>query len=214
MSRSPVKLADLQDASGVSTATIKYYVREGLLPRGVKTSATRADYGETHLQRLKLLRALVAAGVPIAQLREIVALIDTPPEGVDLLGAVQSAMTPDPGDVPEPPEVAQLAEELGWPEECLPARHALAQALRGMADAGLPMPLDRLRAYADAMTRVAEVDVATMTENSTTPEEAVTWVVAGTMSSDPVLQALRRLAQGAVAVRAAESVPDEDRRIH
>ncbi len=38
-------MAELSRRSGVPVATVKYYLREGLLPSGVTTSATRAEYG-------------------------------------------------------------------------------------------------------------------------------------------------------------------------
>jgi len=62
-----VLMAELSRSSGVPVATIKYYLREGLLPPGEATSATRAEYDETHLRRLQLIRALVEIGeVPVA----------------------------------------------------------------------------------------------------------------------------------------------------
>ncbi|HOZ59840.1 MAG TPA: MerR family transcriptional regulator, partial [Nakamurella multipartita] len=40
----PVRISELSRASGVPTATIKYYLREKLLHEGVLTSATQARY--------------------------------------------------------------------------------------------------------------------------------------------------------------------------
>jgi DNA-binding transcriptional MerR regulator len=55
-------MAELSRSSGVPVATIKYYLREGLLPPGAATSATRAEYDEAHLRRLRLTRALEDPG--------------------------------------------------------------------------------------------------------------------------------------------------------
>nr|MDT0525976.1 MerR family DNA-binding transcriptional regulator [Streptomyces sp. DSM 41633] len=38
-----MRLAELSERSGVPTATIKYYLREGLLPAGRRISATQAE---------------------------------------------------------------------------------------------------------------------------------------------------------------------------
>lgn len=46
-----MRLAELSERSGVSTATIKYYLREGLLTSGRQVNATTADYDESHLRR-------------------------------------------------------------------------------------------------------------------------------------------------------------------
>ncbi|MEP6649003.1 MAG: MerR family transcriptional regulator, partial [Lapillicoccus sp.] len=54
-----MRLAELCAATGVPAATVKYYLREGLLPPGERVSATRADYGPPHVERLRLIRALV-----------------------------------------------------------------------------------------------------------------------------------------------------------
>ena len=89
-------MAELSRRSGVPVATIKYYLREGLLPPGEATSATRADYGEHHLHRLRLIRALLEVGeVPLAGIGRILAAVDD--ESVSLhevLGAVQYALGP------------------------------------------------------------------------------------------------------------------------
>ena len=54
-----MRLAELCAATGVPSATVKYYLREGLLPAGEWVSATRAEYGPEHVERLRLIRALV-----------------------------------------------------------------------------------------------------------------------------------------------------------
>lgn len=72
-----MRLAELSTRSGVSTATIKYYLREGLLPSGRRVSATQAEYDEKHLQRLRLVRALIQVGrVPIASAREVLTALE------------------------------------------------------------------------------------------------------------------------------------------
>ncbi|MBP2049813.1 DNA-binding transcriptional MerR regulator [Streptomyces griseochromogenes] len=72
-----MRLSELSERAGVSLATIKYYLREGLLPPGERVSATQADYGSGHLRRLLLVRALIQVGrVPVAGAREVLATVD------------------------------------------------------------------------------------------------------------------------------------------
>ncbi|MET1074743.1 MAG: MerR family transcriptional regulator, partial [Umezawaea sp.] len=52
-----MRMAELSAESGVPVATIKYYLREGLVPAGELTSPNQAQYQARHLQRLKLVRA-------------------------------------------------------------------------------------------------------------------------------------------------------------
>lgn len=48
----------LADASGVPAATIKHYLREGLLPAPVKTSRNSAWYSPEYIDRIKLIKRL------------------------------------------------------------------------------------------------------------------------------------------------------------
>src|SRR2546422_2141244 len=91
-----MKIAELSRRSGVSGPTIKYYVREGLLRAGELTSPNQAHYDDTHLRRLRLIRALVdVGGLSIAATREVLAAIDEPRESIhETLGKAQSATTP------------------------------------------------------------------------------------------------------------------------
>ena len=69
-------LSELAEAANLPVATVKYYLREGLLPPGTPVTRTRADYSAGHLDRLRLVRALVdAAGLSIADARRIVAVV-------------------------------------------------------------------------------------------------------------------------------------------
>ena len=96
-SRKPrtVRISELAARSGVPVATIKYYLREELLPPGSLTSATQASYNESHLERLRLIRALIGpAGLSIAQTRRVLQSVDSPPESVhELLGVAAEAVT-------------------------------------------------------------------------------------------------------------------------
>src|SRR2546430_9317670 len=47
-----VRISDLSRQTGVPTATIKFYLREHLLPPGAMTARNQADYGSEHLRRV------------------------------------------------------------------------------------------------------------------------------------------------------------------
>ncbi len=57
-----MRISELSRTTGVPIATIKFYLREHLLPEGTRTSATQAQYGEEHVSRLRLVRALIGPG--------------------------------------------------------------------------------------------------------------------------------------------------------
>ncbi|MGA4841850.1 MerR family transcriptional regulator [Streptomyces sp. G45] len=85
-----MRISELSRRSGVPNATIKFYLREGLLPPGRATSATQAEYDETHLRRLRLVRALISTrGLSVSAAKEIVgSLSEVEGDTYELLGLV------------------------------------------------------------------------------------------------------------------------------
>jgi DNA-binding transcriptional MerR regulator len=53
-----MRMRDLEKASGVSRETIRFYIREGLLPEPDRTHRNSATYGDEHLARLLTIRRL------------------------------------------------------------------------------------------------------------------------------------------------------------
>ncbi|MBA2505128.1 MAG: MerR family transcriptional regulator [Thermoleophilaceae bacterium] len=51
-------MSELSEESGVSAATIKHYLREGLLPEPVRTSRNMAYYPPEFVERIKLIKQL------------------------------------------------------------------------------------------------------------------------------------------------------------
>ena len=53
-----LKMSELAERSGVSAATIKHYLREGLLPEPVRTSRNMAYYPAEFVDRIRLIKRL------------------------------------------------------------------------------------------------------------------------------------------------------------
>lgn len=53
-----MKMKELEDRSGIGRETIRYYIREGLLPEPERPKTNVAIYNESHLHRLNLIRTL------------------------------------------------------------------------------------------------------------------------------------------------------------
>ncbi|MGH4034449.1 MerR family transcriptional regulator [Actinomycetota bacterium Odt1-20B] len=202
-----MRLAELSERSGVSPATIKYYLREGLLPAGRRVSATQAEYDETHLQRLRLVRALIQVGrVPVAAAREVLAALED--ESLDhnsRLGTAVWALPhgPEPEDGDPAAEGARrtadaLLEHLGWPyvaelRDESPAYRMLVTAIATMARLGYPCSVDDLAPYGRAARQLAVTDLDLMERYE--PAEQLEAAVALTVLYEPVLLGLRRIAQ-------------------
>lgn len=191
-----MQISELSRRSGVPVATVKYYLREGLLPAGVSTSATRAVYDEAHVRRLRLVRALVEVGhLRLDTVRTILAAVDDDSATLhDTIGAAHTALAPR-GDASA--EARQTVERLlrrrRWRvHEQSPNRDALAVALDALDRVGHEVDSAILDTYADAAATVAREDVESVPTQE--PEDAVEHAVVGTVLFEPVLLALRRLA--------------------
>ena len=73
-----LRMGELAEASGVSAATIKHYLREGLLPEPVKTSRNMAYYPAEFVERIRLIKQLQEERY--MPLRVIKDLLDEDPE--------------------------------------------------------------------------------------------------------------------------------------
>jgi len=76
--RELLRMKELAEASGVPSATIKHYLREGLLPEPVKTSRNMAYYPPEFVDRIKLIKQLQEERY--MPLRAIKAVLDEDPE--------------------------------------------------------------------------------------------------------------------------------------
>ena len=191
-----MRMSDLSTATGMPVATIKYYLREGLLPAGASLSATSSSYDGAHVERLALIRALVeGAGLSIAQVRRVAQTLDNPPDTWhDMLGTAHGVLCGPADKGLETASVDTLLNRLGWAVgDCSPARADLARALAGLEGAGMAVSAHDLDGYAAAAKSAATIDVASLPKDS--PDAALRHAIVGTVLLDPVLVALRRLAQ-------------------
>ncbi|MFJ7271773.1 MerR family transcriptional regulator [Streptomyces sp. NPDC099050] len=203
-----MRLAELSERSGVSTATIKYYLREGLLAPGRRVSATTADYDEGHLRRLRLVRALIqVGGIPVATAREVLAHVDDESLGRTMrIGAALWALPQgpepdgaDPAVITARREVDRLLEMLGWSSarevgELSPVHRSLVSAVAALLRLGYPWDAELMSPYAELMHRAAVRDFDLM-ETYPSEEEKVETAVAAAVLVQPVLKAMHRLAQ-------------------
>jgi DNA-binding transcriptional MerR regulator len=201
-----MRISELADETGVALHTLKYYLREGVLMPGVATSRTRAEYAAEHVERVRLVRALVeSGGLGIAGVRAVLETLDHPPDSRhEFLGAAHLALPSPHADHVVDGELRAVIERLGWrvyPDS--PVLGTLSAALAGARAAGISVSPAHLERYARAAWQVAEVDLDVATE-ARTPAEALTTVTVGTVMLDPVLVALRRLAQQAVSASREE----------
>lgn len=191
-----MRISELSARADLPVATIKFYLREALLHEGMRTSPTQASYDDTHVQRLRIIRALIESGVSVAETRRVLAALDDPPlEAHALLGMAHAAVLPEVEGVLDTTEAKRLAEGLGWrPGMCDDAVLAgVARALQGLERAGFTVPTDVMPVYLDSIQALARAEIAGVPTESA--EAAVRYVVLGTVLVEPLLLALRRVAE-------------------
>ena len=203
-----MRLAELSERSGVSTATIKYYLREGLLAPGRQINTTTAEYDEGHLRRLRLVRALIQVGrIPVATAREVLGHVDDESLGRTIrLGAALWALPQgtepdeeDPAVVAARREVDRLLANLRWEtarelSALSPVHRSLVVAVAALIRLGYPWDAELMAPYAELMHQVARRDLDYL-ETHASDAERVETAVAATVLFEPVLTALHRLAQ-------------------
>ncbi|WP_441249428.1 MerR family transcriptional regulator [Kitasatospora sp. McL0602] len=224
-----MRLADLSEQSRVSIATIKYYLREGLLPPGRLVNATQAEYDESHLRRLRLVRAMIQVGrMSVAAVREVLVQVDDESLGrTTRLGAALWALPrateaapdeaeqdghgqdeagqDDPATAAARRQISDLIARLGWADVAAigplsPVYRELVATVASLQRLGYPLDADDLAPYARLMEQTAVHDLDRM-ERLRTSVEQVEEAVASAVLFDPVLLGLRGLAQQQEAAR-------------
>jgi DNA-binding transcriptional MerR regulator len=85
-----LKIGELAEQSGVPAATIRHYVREGLLPEPVKTSRNMAYYPPDFVARIKLIKQLQEERyMPLKVIRELLSTGDGDPDRLRALVAIE-----------------------------------------------------------------------------------------------------------------------------
>lgn len=207
-----MRIAELSRDSGVPVPTIKYYVREGLLDPGHLTSPNQAQYDESHLRRLKLIRALAeVAGLSIAAIRQLLAAASSPATSPrDALGKAQYATTPrydyqasDASRQAATDQAEELIRAHGWrinPNS--PAKELLTGVLAALRDLGQDDLLALAEAYTGPAEQIAAADLSVIGARPTLDSQLES-VIIGTVLGDSLLAALRRLAEENASIPAA-----------
>ncbi|MFE5244681.1 MULTISPECIES: MerR family transcriptional regulator [unclassified Streptomyces] len=214
-----MRIGELSRRSGVPVPTIKYYVREGLLPPGELTSPNQARYGDGHERRLRLIRALLdVGGLSLSAIAEVLTTIDDPGQPVhEVLGVAANRITSaevaecgesdesdeaGPGSAEACEEVAALLARRGWRvSEDNPAARSLVGVLAALHRVGHGGFAELLDVYADAAEPVALADLDYV-RRRVAREDLVETAVVGTVLGEAMFGALRRLAHVEASARA------------
>jgi DNA-binding transcriptional MerR regulator len=198
---SVVLVSELAARADVPVATVKYYLREGLLNPGVATSPRRAEYDGSHLRRLRILRLLrEIGGVPVSNLRRVVDALDDealPVHDVMTLTADVITAGPEPG-VQDPASreiVDQVLAGVGWDSirpESLDRRRLASLVTLLNAPGPLGASVEVLGYYAGLADELARTEIG-MVDDSRDRADLLEDMVTGSVVYGQVFSLLRQL---------------------
>lgn len=203
-----MKLGELARETGASTASIKYWIREGILPPGRLRNQTTAVYDQHHVERIALIQVLrTEFDASLDRIRVLTALIDDPE--ASLLDVMEACQVLAAGmavarerDETQAALIAELHERMGWLRFDSVASSALARALADSARVGYPYDIDDLLHYAAALEPIATADIGSIQPEGT-PDAVARNVLVASAAQHRVLVAMNQLAHTAAAIRTA-----------
>ncbi len=203
-----MRMSELSATTGTPVPTLKFYLREGLLPAGERTSPNQSQYDETHVARVRLVRALLdVGGLSVAQAFTVVSALDD--DSVPLsstFGVAQRAVTqpapPATGEGNGLARIAELCASRGW--AVYPNNPGLTMAARVIdtySALGVEVITEAaLERYAHAADLVAAADLEAVA-SAHDEAQMTSVVVVGTVLGDALFAGLRRIAQEAESFR-------------
>ena len=184
-----LKISQLARRAGVTVPTVKHYVREGLLPRPVKTSRNMAYYSEESIDRIRLVKKIQKERyLPLAVIKRLLDAGESFDEELALgrailktnrIGSTETplkragieAATGCPLDKIDTIEERGLIHPLteGGEKAYLPEDVALIRVVKARDDLGVPFEasLSTLRIYGDALTGAVQEDINFFVRNIT-----------------------------------------------
>jgi len=206
-----MKLSELAAESGVSTSTLKHWIRVGILPAGQLRNQTTAAYEQRHVDRallIVLLRDDFTAS--IAEIRALTSFIDA--DGtttLDVMRACQAfalgiaeGSTAGPEFEPFRERTYELMRRRGWRGYPSAAEQALAHALWQASAVGLDYDVDELMEYADALEPLAGRNIAALGPTGS-PDQIARRMLTAVNARARQLVAVSSLAHAAASIQAA-----------
>ena len=161
-----MRISDLSRQSGVPVGTIKFYLRERLLPPGEPTGRNQAIYNKNHLRRLRLIKIFTTIGeLDLTSVRRLlIAAEDDHLPSIELFEVLNQVSIAGKETAAEEDESLELAradvnriiEASGWQvDPNAAARSHLILALSAMRRLGCDCDPDFLDVYREAADRLA-----------------------------------------------------------
>ena len=213
-------VSELAERADVPLATVKYYLREGLLPPGQTTGPRRAEYDEEHLRRLRVLRLLrEVGGVPVTSLRQVIEALDDEQRPVhDTMTLVADVIAAGPEPSVQDPAALDIVDAVisavGWDgvrQESLD-RQRLASLVTLLNGPGpLAAGVEVLTFYAEIADRLARAEIA-LVDHTADRSDRLEQMVTGSVVYGRVFALLRQLGHEHHHAQVTATPPPSERR--
>ena len=196
-------ISELSERTRVPIDTIKHYLRIGVLHRGRPIADRRSEYDETHVERLRLIRAMIeVGGMRLDTVRRVFDSVDESQASLrDARGLAHYELSRRFLDDDHEPSAESLATvdgviaRQGWDIwEHSAHRVALAASLDTLGEVDSSVDDDLLDFYARMAGEIAAFEISHV-DASSSHDAAIRNVVIGTVLYEPLIILLRRLAQ-------------------
>ena len=196
-------ISELSERTRVPIDTIKHYLRIGVLHRGRPIADRRSEYDETHVERLRLIRAMIeVGGMRLDTVRRVFDSVDESQASLrDALGQAHYELSRRFLDDDHEPSAESLATvdgviaRQGWDIwEHSAHRAALAASLDTLGEVDSSVNDNLLDFYARMAGEIAAFEISHV-DASSSHDAAIRNVVIGTVLYEPLIILLRRLAQ-------------------
>lgn len=199
-------MSQLSEVTGVHPSTIKYYISLNLVPRGSLIASNRALYDDSHVERIRLVRALVTVGgVKIARIQNIIAALEAE-SLTHVLAAVQEAESGDgEGVVPHDDTLHMVRQHVGLSAGGPLFHHPSLSQLASAIEVSRPALGEDFAEWLDGLLaagrEAAEADIA-LVARASSPEAAARYAAIGIPLGDVMLAHARRLWESILASEA------------
>lgn len=205
-----MKLKELATQSGVSTTTLKHWIRVGILPAGRLRNRTTAVYEQSHVDRARLIVVLRDSyGASTAAIRSLTDVIDSDVATLEVMNACQAFALGISDDVPPDPDheayrerTHELMRRRDWRGYPGAAEQGLARALADASAVGLDYDVDELMEYADALEPLVGRNIAALRPEGSRDEVARRMLLAVNARARQLV-AVSSLAHAAASIRSA-----------
>ena len=196
-----MRIRALSEATGASVATIKYYLREGVLHPGLASAVNQSEYDDSHVRRLRLVRALADLGrLGVADIARVLDAVDDPSVQLhDAFGVAQDAMVAERPRDPQRYQAALIEVDRFVKRNRLHiradarVRPMLADSLVFLEQFGWGTDSTMFDGFVPPLVQQAAVELASVPESADRAEQMEASVV-GTVAFEVAANAIRRMA--------------------